>query len=72
MDFPQYRKLPNDKVFYKILDSSHFEEIQIVGSKSFHHLIHARQYPEMLRIKDMLDLLEPFVLSSEEEFSRRL
>lgn len=72
MDFPQYRKLPNDKVFYKIIDNTHFEEIQLVGKKAFHHLIHAKQYPEMLRIKDMLEKMRPFVESNEVEFKRHL
>ena len=30
-DFPQYRKLSNDKVFYRIVDERHFDEIQIIG-----------------------------------------
>ena len=69
-DFPQYRKLSNGKTFYKILDDRNFEEIQQMGSKFIKHKIVAEQYPEILRIKDMLELQEPFILSSETEYTR--
>lgn len=68
-DFPQYRKLSNEKSFYKIIDERRFEEIQIMGSQHMVYNTTANQYPEMLRIKDMLELIEPFVLSSESEYS---
>ena len=54
-DFPQYRKLSNGKVYYKITDDRSFEEIQLMGSKAFLHTVIAQQYPEMIRIQDMLD-----------------
>jgi hypothetical protein len=41
-----------------------------MGTKFIKHKIVAEQYPEMLRIKDMLELQEPFVLSSETEYTR--
>lgn len=52
--FPQYRMLSNGKSFYMISDERHFEEIQILGSKLIRHKVVAEQYPEMLRIQDML------------------
>ena len=36
--FPQYRKLVNNKSYYKINSDRIFEEIQIVGSKKYHYL----------------------------------
>lgn len=67
--FPQYRKLSNEKAYYRISDARHWDEIQIVGTKAILHSVHAQQYPEMLRIQDMVDLEGGFyVLSTESEF----
>ena len=72
MDFPQYRKLSNGKSWYKIENERNFIEIQLVGSKKFVHLIEAKQYPEMLRIMEMLDLSMPDIsIVSEEEFNQK-
>jgi hypothetical protein len=68
MTFPQYRKLSNNKSFYRIDSESLFFEIQLIGHKSFLHQTEAKQYPEIIRIQDMLSLSEPFVLSSIDEF----
>lgn len=67
-DFPQYRKLSNNRTFYKIMDERNFWEIQLMGSKKVIHEIKATQYPEMLRIKDMLDLVQPFEPAEKNEF----
>lgn len=68
-DFPQYRKFSNDKVYYKIIDDLNFEEIQHVGTKVFIHKIEAIQYPEMLRIKEMLSLdIDGIIMSNEAEY----
>lgn len=69
-DFPQYRKLSNDKVFYRILDDRNFDEIQVIGSKAQLRHIVAKQYPEILRVQDMLTFeIEGVILSNEEEFN---
>ncbi len=68
-DFPQYRKLSNGKVFYRINNNESFTEVQLLGSKSLIHEVKAVQYPEKLRIMDMLSAAEPFVLSDENEFN---
>jgi hypothetical protein len=68
MNFPQYRKLMNDRSFYRIDSERSFYEIQLIGSKCFLHQTEAKQYPEIIRIQDMLSLSEPFVLSSIDEF----
>jgi hypothetical protein len=67
--FPQYRRLTNGKHFYKIIDNKKFEEIQLVGTKVKYYVVEATQYPEMLRIMDMLNSISPFDFSSEEEWS---
>ncbi len=69
IDFPQYRKLINDKSFYCILDGRNFEEIQIIGSKMVKYQFLAAQYPEMLRIKDMIDCSHGYINYTRSEFN---
>ncbi len=69
--FPQFRKLSNEKAFYKILDERNFEEIQLIGSKKILHKTVAEQYPEILRIQDMLNCLNGlFIVFSEKEWNK--
>jgi hypothetical protein len=68
-DFPQYRKMSNGKCFYKIISDLLFLEKQLMGTKVFEFTVEAKQYPEMLLIKDMLDLSEWYVLSDETEWN---
>lgn len=65
-DFPQYRMLSNGKSFYKITDDLHFEEVKLVGTRVYRQEFTANQYPEMLRIKDMLDGMEGIYLTIDE------
>ncbi len=65
VDFPQYRMLSNGKVFYKIISMDEFIEIQFLGDKKIQFTIKAVQYPEKLKILDMLAFLEPYVEMSE-------
>ena len=67
--YPQYRKLSNNKSFYKILSEHSFEEIQLVGSSVITTNTNATKYPETLRIKDMLDGVAPFEISTESEYN---
>ncbi len=67
--FPQYRKLANEKAYYKIIDARNFEEIQLIGSTKKMFKINATQYPEILKIDDMLNLTaEYYLYSSENEW----
>ena len=68
MIFPQYRKLSNHKSFYKIVSKEVFEEIQLVGTVSIKTKTTATKYPEILRIKDMLDGVSPFEMSTAAEY----
>jgi hypothetical protein len=69
--FPQYRKLANQKTFYKIINERLFEEIQLVGTLRNKFVFEAKQYPEILKIKDMLMLAEGHYLpSSQEEWEK--
>ena len=68
MDFPQYRKLDH-WVYYRINNERSFDEIRVVGSTAFFHSIEANQYPEIIRVQEMLDLkMEHLTLSDESEF----
>ncbi len=66
--FPQYRKLANDKSFYRIEDERHFTEKQLIGKQVFTLVVEAKQYPEIIRIQDMLQCTEGFVLSDREAY----
>ncbi|MFA7272812.1 MAG: hypothetical protein WC044_03035 [Crocinitomicaceae bacterium] len=70
IDFPQYRKLTNGLRLYKINSNNSFEELQMMGEKVFHFTIVAHQYPEKLRIMDMLNLTEGFDLLSKTEWDQ--
>ena len=67
--FPCYRKLRNDKSFYKISGERTFTEIQCVGNQYFKIEIIANKYPEIILIQDMLNKREIYDLSAEEEFN---
>lgn len=70
--FPQYRKLSNEKTFYKIINERTFDEVIIMGERRIKFTTIASKYPEMLRIKDMLELVAPFMVATELEFSNSL
>ena len=67
--FPCYRKLRNDKSFYKISGERTFTEIQSVGNQYFKIEIIASKYPEIILIQDMLNKREIYEFSTEEEFN---
>ena len=68
LNFPQYRKLSNEKSHYEIRNERHFIEKQIIGKQVFTIVIDARKYPEILRIQDMLACTDGFVPSSDAEY----
>lgn len=67
-DFPQYRKLPNNKAFYRINSNRDFDEVQVLGTKVLRYHHDAKQYPEILRIMAMMDCEEPFIQAGNNEF----
>jgi hypothetical protein len=73
MEYPQYRKLSNGQSFYMIENERKFVEIQIFGTQRIIHTINAEQYPEILRIKEMLSLDLPNILiASKNEIEQYL
>lgn len=69
MTFPQYRKLEGFARFYKILDERSFEEVSIVHETVHKTLIEAKQYPEIIRIMDMLEQNWNFRTMTPEEIA---
>lgn len=55
MTFPQYRKLEGFQRYYEIRDDRTFVEVTVMNGKVNSSVITATQFPEMLRIKDMIN-----------------
>ena len=53
-DYPIFRKLSNNRSYYKIISNREFEEFQVIGSKIKRYLHVANQYPEILFIQDLI------------------
>jgi len=68
MKFPQYRQLAGTQVLYEILSVTHFVEYKKLGSKWLRFEVVASQYPEMLRIREMLAAEAPFEELEESVF----
>lgn len=68
-DYPIYRKLSNQKSFYRIESITAFEEIQCIGSARIKTFFKAKKYPEMLRVKEMISCKTPFERSTELEYN---
>ena len=69
MDFPQYRKRFDSKSFYRIINERTFEEVQLIGDKTFVHKIKADKYFEIVQIQDMLEANnEMYLVSNEREY----
>lgn len=71
--FPIYRKLANERSFYRIDSATAFVEVQRLGSRWVLHRVEARIYPEKARIHELLVMADPGVLASDApEFDRWL
>ena len=73
MDFPIYRKYPNNKSFFKIVDIDYFEEIKVTGRLFEIHQFKAKILPDRNFIKDMISMDDDYwVDSTSEEFQSGL
>ncbi|HLP53770.1 MAG TPA: hypothetical protein VK151_02030 [Fluviicola sp.] len=70
MEFPQYRKLDGFKRYYQILDERTFVEVAVMNDTVSRQTVEAKQYPEMIRIKDMLAQEWNFRLMEPEEIEQ--
>ena len=51
--YPQYRKYKNNKVYFKIISASEWEELHILGNKVTLHPFVAKILPDRNHIADM-------------------
>lgn len=72
MEYPQYRELKGFNRFYKIIDDRNFTEVYFLGEKVVSYDIEAKQYPEILRIQDMLKCESPFVEITENDYLNKI
>ena len=69
--FPQYRKFSGVDVWYKISSLDEFTELKRAGGNYVAEEFVASQYPEKLRIQDMLNCHEDrWQHISEEEYKK--
>ncbi|MDR0801821.1 hypothetical protein [Fluviicola sp.] len=52
--YPIYRKLENFGRYYKIESPDLFTEVSLLNGKPHYQTVNAVQYPEKLRIRDMI------------------
>jgi hypothetical protein len=71
--FPVYRKLANERSFFRIDSPLRFTEVQRVGRQCVVHEVEAHTYPEKVRLIELLELQHHWVKeSSSEEFGHWL
>ena len=68
MEFPQFRKLENGRSLYKITSANQFTELQQIGSKWFAYKFEVDQFPDLMRVQEMLQGNHPFVRVQKDEF----
>ncbi len=67
--YPQYRKYPNNKAYFKVLSATEWEEIQIVGSKYSLHQFIAKILPDRNYIYDLtFDYQNHWLVIEKEEY----
>ncbi len=52
--FPIYRKRVNERSFYRIEAKNAFTEVHRVGKRCVLHHIHAKTYPDLVRIAELI------------------
>jgi len=67
--FPQYRKYPNNKSYFKVLSNESFEEIQVVGNNYFLTKVVAKILPDRHFISDMIQATAHWVPIEEAEYT---
>ena len=66
---PQYRKYTNDRSYFKISSETTCEETQVIGQSFMVLPLEAKQFPEKLFIKRLLDASEDLLhVITEEEY----
>ena len=68
--FPVYRKLDGFNRFYKIESDDAFIEVTFSQAQPKYQTIRAIQFPEKLRIRDMISCSFSYVPMNEEEIEK--
>ena len=69
LHYPQYRKYKNDQRYFKIISSTEWEEIQLLGGKYLLHRFTVKILPDRNFIHDMtFDYKENWEKIGEEEY----
>lgn len=67
--YPQYRKYPNNKAYFKIISDKEWEEIQVIGSKCIFHKFSVNIMPDRNFLYDMtFDYKSNWEKIEEEEY----
>ena len=67
--YPQYRKYPNDKAYFKIISATEWEEIQVIGSKFILNQFTVKIMPDRNYLNDMtFDYKSNWVVIDESEY----
>jgi hypothetical protein len=72
MSFPQYRKYPNNRNFFKIINAGEFEEISFIGTKKIVVAHKAKILPDRNLILDLLHDPAFAQTITEEEYQQEL
>ncbi len=70
MEFPQFRMLKNGKSYYCIYSENSFSELQQVGSKWFKYEFVVTQFPDKLRLQELLQQQDPYIEISASDYQR--
>ena len=70
MEFPQFRQLDNGRSLYKITAPDQFIELQQIGSKWMVYTFELQQFPDLLRLQDMLSCQVPFEVLDAHQFNQ--
>lgn len=68
--FPQYRKYPDGKTFFKITAPDAFEEIRIIGQRYEHHTYKAEKLPDRNMVEDLLNAEGHVAVTSEADYEQ--
>jgi hypothetical protein len=67
--YPQYRKYPNNKSYFKIISATEWEEIQVIGTKCMMHQFTVKIMPDRNYLYDMtFDYKNNWMVITEEEY----
>ncbi len=70
-NYPQYRKYPHERTYFKIISTTEWEELHISGTKIDVHSFTAKILPDRNYIHDLtFDYQNNWILIEEEEYEK--